>query len=332
MSFRQNLLSLSLLMASSAPALAWSYADVVNQPKRPITVVTVQESSGVASFRMPQGWQVDARWVTVPGTAEPRWIVHIASPDSALRMQLSDPVMPQLFLFPGPGRTRGQSGIVGGVRAVVLPYLTGAQYAQFYAKARYDRPDACRQFQVTDAVDTPVPPNMPPAPGMQVAQETAGYAFFTCVDAASGQTLDGVVSAATVAGTANGLVGWSVPWLWHSIAAPNAAVRGFAITRFIAGSIQVNPQALAAKFPVQVTPPTPSPAPPGLPGSGPAGPSSDPWSGFKQLMEGETTTPGGSTVPIGPNGGYYWHCNPNSSQFTNTQSYLSPGPSCRQVQ
>ena len=196
-------------------ALATSLAQAVSW-------MTVRDTAEQAfSIDVPRGWKAQGGLLR-KGPLDPRVQVDMASPDGRIAMRAGDWAVPPFTVPSGQmerlGFTEGKEYAPGHppTATIVARYRSGAEFAPFYARARFSK--MCQAFEPKSikAVD----------PVFSAAREgpvttTAGEAIYRCVQ--NGLEKMAYVYAETGLYQANGVANWRLATLLSFLAPKDQA-------------------------------------------------------------------------------------------------------------
>jgi len=171
------------------------------------------------SLEVPAGWRIEGGFLRVAPLNENTYL-RLMSPDGAIYLGFNDPETPS-FIPPGP--TTPKEGTVYspglGQVTMVLPHMSGAEYAVAYAKRKV----AALCGGTFTSRGTRSRPDMAKLIGSQigVTNADAGEAVFSCTHAKLPSEAHVVAVTHSIPGMINGM--WFVDWL-GIIVAPEAQV------------------------------------------------------------------------------------------------------------
>jgi hypothetical protein len=208
---------------------------------QPVSWITVRDPAEQAfSIDVPRGWKAQGG-VLRKGPLDPRVQVDMTSPDGRIAMRVGDWAVPPFTVPSGQmerlGFTEGRVYAPGHppTATIVARYRTGAEFAPFYARARFSK--MCEAFEPKSikAID----------PVFSAAREgpmttTAGEAIYRCLQ--NGQEKMAYVYAETALYQSNGMANWRMGSLLSFLAPKEQANATYRLIFQSAASFSENPQ------------------------------------------------------------------------------------------
>ncbi|MCC6861229.1 MAG: hypothetical protein IT158_21865 [Bryobacterales bacterium] len=194
---------------------------------------------GAFTAEVPAGWQASGGLIR-SSPEDPHLVLGVTSPDGRTRVSLGDPQMSTYFIDPAGSLI--PEGSMNGA-AMVLRYLTGAYFCQFYVASR--APMFCTDLQISEVRDNPemVPYVLSKDPTLAQRPFSIGSAAFQCRE--QGQMKAGFCQALTtrLSLPAPGQIGmWNLKALTVYLTPPDRAEQTRAIMTHIGDSVRFNPQ------------------------------------------------------------------------------------------
>jgi hypothetical protein len=194
---------------------------------------------GAFTTEVPAGWQASGGTVR-SSPDDPHIALGVTSPDGLTKVSLGDAQMGTSFMEPMPGML--PEGSMNG-SMMMLRYLTGAYFCQFYVSRR--APMFCSEVQITDMRDNPEMVQYVLSRDPTLAQRpfTIGSLTFQCRE--QGQLKTGFCQAMTTRllmpmGGQAGM--WHVSALMTYLAPPDRTEQAKAIMTHMNESIHINPR------------------------------------------------------------------------------------------
>jgi len=213
----------------------------------PVTYVNWSDpQEGAFTIQVPKGWQVAGGAFHLTAT-DVRSSVTMISPDGQMRISIGDANISgftepsQLLAYAGL-REGGQYGLGDGTKLEIRKYMTGQQFARYYAQNRLG--SQCSGVQVESNNDR----QDLTAPLLQEARNsgaanvriTAGDVVFSC-SGKSGTVHGHIYASSEYVPSPHGAL-WNVPSVNGYIAAPGRQQEAESILQHVVQSRRVDPQ------------------------------------------------------------------------------------------
>lgn len=206
-------------------------------------------NEGAFSLEVPRGWRVSGGLVR-KAPVDVRSSVVATSPDNRMALRLGDANLPP-FALPTPQLTQlgfreGSAYSPGyGVNMIVMPYLSGEQFARYYIVSRVGQVCAGPQIVSMQALPQTVQAMnaIMARYGSAVLSQRlhAGDAAFRCQQGQAPMVGYLFVATLLTAG-ANGGGNWSVDQLQGYLSPPELAGSAQAVLAHMVGSVRLNPE------------------------------------------------------------------------------------------
>ncbi|MGO9318585.1 MAG: hypothetical protein ACLPXT_16305 [Terracidiphilus sp.] len=213
----------------------------------PVTYVNWSDpQEGAFTIQVPRGWQVAGGAFHLAAT-DVRSSVTMISPDGQMRIFIGDAnisgfIEPSQMLAYAGMREGGQYGLGDGTKLEIRRYMTGQQFARYYAQNQLG--SQCSSVQVesnNDRQDLTAPLLQEARnSGVPNVRVTAGDVVFSC-SGKSGTVHGHIYASSEYVPSAHGAL-WNVPSVNGYLAAPGRQQEAESILQHVVQSKQVSPQ------------------------------------------------------------------------------------------